>query len=148
MGLGLIRQGTLFSKEWLESLAHIPMEFARCKIRIKEITGKPIYNPATNSYSPATTETLYDGPARITARRSAHDRQVPVNSSSVAQYQFQISAEEGNLIDLRPKHLVEVYEAVKNQALLRYTYVISDVADSGNPIEQTFWAKVDQEVVN
>lgn len=148
MALGLIRSSDVFSKEWLESLAHIPMEFAKCKIRIKKIIKKPVYDSKTNQYSPSVTETIYDGPARITARRSAHDRQVPVNSSSVAQYQFQISAEEGNLIDLRPKHQVEVYEAVKNQALLRYTYVISDIADSGNPIEQTFWAKVDQEVEN
>lgn len=147
MGLGLIRQNTLFSKEWLESLAHIPMEFAQCKIRIKEITGKPVYDPETNDYTQASYTILYDGPARVTARRSAHDRQVPVNSSSVAQYQFQISAEDGNTIDLRPKHQVEVYETVKNVALMNYTYVISDIADSGNPIEQTFWAKVDQEVV-
>ena len=119
---------------------------------------------------------VYEGPARVQPRRSTQEKSNNSTDATVQAVQFQVAlpiryirtvadhavlvnGEDGDYYtvqpydvfardpkDVRPKHRVRVIECEKNPVLESYEYVVFEVVDSSNPVEQTFWARVDQEV--
>lgn len=90
----------------------------------------------------------YAGPARVQPRRAAQEKANNSSDTTVQVVQFQVAlAPDATPLDIRPKHRVRVTDCELNPVLTKYEYVVYEVVDSSNPLEQTFWARVDQEVV-
>lgn len=109
-------------------------------------TGESVFDPETGDYTYPNNEVIvYEGPARVQPRRSTQEKSNNSTDATVQAVQFQVAL-SGSPKDVRPKHRVRVIECEKNPVLESYEYVVFEVVDSSNPVEQTFWARVDQEV--
>ena len=109
-------------------------------------TGESVFDPETGDYTYPNNEVIvYEGPARVQPRRSTQEKSNNSTDATVQAVQFQVAL-SGSPKDVRPKHRVRVIECKKNPVLESYEYVVFEVVDSSNPVEQTFWARVDQEV--
>ena len=109
-------------------------------------TGESVFDPETGGYTYPNNEVIvYEGPARVQPRRSTQEKSNNSTDATVQAVQFQVAL-SGSPKDVRPKHRVRVIECEKNPVLESYEYVVFEVVDSSNPVEQTFWARVDQEV--
>lgn len=109
-------------------------------------TGESVFDPETGEYTYPNNEVIvYEGPARVQPRRSTQEKSNNSTDATVQAVQFQVAL-SGSPKDVRPKHRVRVIECKKNPVLESYEYVVFEVVDSSNPVEQTFWARVDQEV--
>ena len=109
-------------------------------------TGESVFDPETGEYTYPNNEVIvYEGPARVQPRRSTQEKSNNSTDATVQAVQFQVAL-PGSPKDVRPKHRVRVIECKKNPVLESYEYVVFEVVDSSNPVEQTFWARVDQEV--
>ena len=109
-------------------------------------TGESVFDPETGGYTYPNNEVIvYEGPARVQPRRSTQEKSNNSTDATVQAVQFQVAL-SGSPKDVRPKHRVRVIECKKNPVLESYEYVVFEVVDSSNPVEQTFWARVDQEV--
>ena len=109
-------------------------------------TGESVFDPETGEYTYPNNEVIvYEGPARVQPKRSAQEKSNNATDAPVQAVQFQVAL-SGGPKDVRPKHRVRVTECEKNPVLESYEYVVFEVVDSSNPVEQTFWARVDQEV--
>ena len=109
-------------------------------------TGESVFDPETGEYMYPNNEVIvYEGPARVQPRRSTQEKSNNSTDATVQAVQFQVAL-SGSPKDVRPKHRVRVIECEKNPVLESYEYVVFEVVDSSNPVEQTFWARVDQEV--
>ncbi len=109
-------------------------------------TGESVFDPETGEYTYPNNEVIvYEGPARVQPRRSTQEKSNNSTDATVQAVQFQVVL-SGSPKDVRPKHRVRVIECEKNPVLESYEYVVFEVVDSSNPVEQTFWARVDQEV--
>ncbi len=116
-------------------------------IQIALPDGKPVYDPDTNTYSLPPETVVYAGKARVTPRRAALQQPLRENPTITQAVQFQIPIDDGISFDLRTNYKVTVVSAPLNPTLLKYSYVVHEIADSSNPIERTFWCIVDEEVV-
>lgn len=109
-------------------------------------TGESVFDLETGEYTYPNNEVIvYEGPARVQPRRSTQEKSNNSTDATVQAVQFQVAL-SGSPKDVRPKHRVRVIECKKNPVLESYEYVVFEVVDSSNPVEQTFWARVDQEV--
>lgn len=143
--MGLIGTSNLiFTQEWVDGLSHIPESGMAAEIEIvvpgqdtgwDETTNTPITTPDT---------VLYTGKARVQPIRSANQKAVPTNSTSVQTVLFSIPVEFQSLA-LKLFYQVRVLEAPLNPTLTAYKYVLSEVLDSSNPLEKTFYCTVDLE---
>lgn len=137
----------MFTQEWVDGLKEIPKRFMAATIQIVLPGSDPVYDPDTDSYVVPDPTVLYEGPARITPRRSALPQPLRDNPTVTQTVQFQIPIDTGNDFDLRNNHRVIVTDSPLNRWLENYTYTVWEIVDSSNPIERTFWCIVDQEVV-
>ena len=109
-------------------------------------TGESVFDPEKGEYTYPNNEVIvYEGPARVQPRRSTQEKSNNSTDATVQAVQFQVAL-SGSPKDVLPKHRVRVIECEKNPVLESYEYVVFEVVDSSNPVEQTFWARVDQEV--
>ena len=109
-------------------------------------TGTATFNVETGKYEYSTPVVdIYNGTARVQPRRAASSKNNNSSDTTVQAVQFQIPYKDG-VLDIRPNQRVRVISCARNKVLETYEYVVSEVVDSSNPIEITFWANVDQEV--
>lgn len=136
-----------FTPEWVNGLKHVPeayMDSATIQIT-EEGAGEPVYLDGQWTAPPPVI--IYDGPARVTPRRTALQHPIPGNTTNTQVVQFQIPIDDVDF-DLRPKmHNVTVTACANNPRLLNYLFTVSEVVDSSAPIEYTFWCAVDQNLV-
>lgn len=145
--MGLLNS-TYFTQEWADGLKGAVSAYTTgATILIARTIGKPVLDPVTGLPSAPGRDVLYEGAARVTPRRASSVRLVPMNTTTIQSVQFQISIGEDGPLDIRPGMILEVNECELNPVLTTYMYSIDEIVDSSNPIEQTFWAKVDNEVV-
>ena len=103
----------------------------------------PTFDPETGDYTypeEHADEILYTGMARVQPVRTATEKvgtQIQPLLISVDQLD----------LDIRPKHMVRVIACAENTVLTAYKYVVTEVTDSSNLIERTFYVKQDAEVV-
>lgn len=146
--MGLLNKGNYFSDRWQAGLVGLIGAFTGASIEIREpassvsldtTTGRPVVTKGT---------LIWSGPAKVTPRRSSSHRDVSLNPTEIQSVQFQVPLNTGTgPIPIRSNLVLTVVECPKNPQLCLYNYVIDEFVDSSNPIEQTFWAKVDHEVV-
>jgi hypothetical protein len=148
--MGLLSQfytGQLFTQAWVDALKGTPEQGMVATIELYEPnTGEALYDEETGEYVSEPT-ILYTGKARVQPMRSARQGGVQGNDSYSQVVQFQIPIDQGKLIDIRPKHRVKVTAAPLNPMLTKYLYAVSEVLDSSNPLERTFYATVNLETV-
>lgn len=142
MSLGTSRP--LFTQAWVDGLRASVESAMVATITIYVVVGEPAYNPTTDTWTESRT-TYYTGKARIQPIRSTQVAEAPGNTSSIQGVRVQIPVTELS-DDLRPGMRLDVTASPLNATLLDFSYVISDVVDSSNPIERTLEAKIDQEV--
>lgn len=144
--------GPLFTTEWQSRYAAIVERSMVATIKVY-IPGPATYDPDTDTWSASET-VLYgvgtpigsDGRARVQPLRTARRADVPGDDTSVQTFLFSIPVRYNN-IDFRPGHQVRVTASPLNTLLLKYEFVVSEVPDSSNPIERTFYCTMNQEVV-
>lgn len=135
---------SLFNSRWQQRYARIVERSMNVTIEIF-VPGEATHDIQTDTWSQSET-VLYTGKARAQPLRTARKESVPGNSTSSLPYLFSIPVRY-NDIDLRPDQQVRVLVSPLNPQLPLFQYVIYEVGDSGNPIERTFYASVDQEVI-
>ena len=137
-----------FNSAWQDSIAPTLGKYlASATIQVfLPGTGESVFDPETGEYTYPNNEVIvYEGPARVQPRRSTQEKSNNSTDATVQAVQFQVAL-SGSPKDVRPKHRVRVIECKKNPVLESYESVVFEVVDSSNPVEQTFWARVDQEV--
>ena len=139
--------GKLFTQEWVDALKDTPERGMNATVRIYDPeSGSAVYNPATGTYT-TTPDVVYTGMARVQPLRSARAEGAPGNAAYTQTVQFQIPIDAGKLIDLRPKHRVEVTACDLNPQLTKFLFAVQEILDSSNPIERTFLCTVNLESV-
>lgn len=144
----MLRKPTqIFTQDWVDSLSHIPEIGMVATIKIIQPNRQSSdYDFDTNSYSD-TSQVIYNGKARVQPVRSSGKRKIMASDSSIQNYLFSIPVINNN-IDLRVKHQVFVTEAELNPTLLNYVFTISEIGDSSNILERTFYCISDQQREN
>lgn len=113
---------------------------AEIEIVYTNISDDATFNPDTGDYEYSDIETVvYSGPARIQPLRTASDR----GQTSVQTVLFSIADLSVNVLR---KYRVRVISCAENVNLSRYKFVVSEITDSSNPLERTFYAVQDIEV--
>lgn len=139
--------GQLFTQAWVNAIKGTPEKGMTATIKLYDPTiTDAVYDPATNTYV-NTTEPLYEGKARVQPLRSSRQINQAGNPSYGQVVQFQIPIDEGKLLDIRPRHRVEVTACDLNPALMNFLYAVHEVMDSSNPVERTFVCTVNLETV-
>lgn len=143
--MGLIGTADLiFTQEWVDGLSGIPEKGMAAKIRIF-VPGKETgWDPTTNTPILAPDVVIYEDKARVQPIRAASQKAVPTNTTSVQTVLFSIPI-ENKALDLKMSYQVRVLEAPLNPTLVKFKYVLSELLDSSNPLEKTFYCTVDLE---
>jgi len=141
----VLKSRPLFSLEWQARHARQTERAMIAAIAIYEVVGEPVYDTATDTWTAETT-TWYTGRARVQPISSAFQAAASGNSTSVQKTLFSIPIAQIAL-ELRTDLLVAVTASPLNTSLLAYSFVISEVLDSSNPIEKTFYCTSNLETV-
>lgn len=132
----------LFSLAWQQKYAPVVARTMVAEIVVYE-EGDKEYNVDTDTWSIPTT-TILTSIARVQPIRSAYRLDVPGNDTSAVTVLFSVPLTDA---DLRPGQQCRVTSSPLNETLLSYQFVVSEVPDSSNPIERTFYCTLNQEVV-
>ena len=130
--------GPLFDAAWQARYAAIVERTMIATIRVYT-PGDAVYDPETDTWTQNDTE-HYAGKARVQPLRTARD----VADTDVQSVRVQVPI---NSFAARPGMQMRVTASPLNANLLDYEYVIKEVVDSSNPIEQTFECTVNSETV-
>lgn len=97
---------------------------------------------------PKTHSTLLDNvPARVQPIRAALQKDNNATDTRTQTVLVSIPIDTGRELDLRPRHRAVITECALMPVLTNFLYVVSEVMDSGNAIERTFYFTVDIEAV-
>lgn len=136
---------SLFTPVWVQKLKKTPELAQNCKVsiwdpdnQVSELVGK--------KYETVIQYTLQNTPARVQPVRAAVQKFVAVNGTEVQVVQFSLPID--SRVNIRPGTKVRVTDAELNFALKSFIFVVKEVMDSGNPIEWTFTAEADTELVD
>lgn len=135
----------LFSDEWAEGLRTSVESGMIASVRLFEPGGEGVWDPITNDWTEPRPVTLYEGKARVQPIRAAADKAVPGNATTVQSVLVSVPR-EATALDIRPGQQVRVTAAAMNPQLTEFLFVVHEVLDSSNPLEKTFYCKVNQEV--
>jgi hypothetical protein len=101
-----------------------------------------VYDPVTNTWTGNDT-TLYTGPARVQQLNTVSETSDNYNPTFLKTVRVQIAA---SAVDIRPNDRMRVTACATNEALTKFTYVVTDVLNSSNAWEKTILCKVDTEL--
>lgn len=133
----------VFTQQWQTVLSSIPVMFFPATIRVYIPGAGREYDLATDTWIANPDTDLYTGQARLQPLRSARDAKNPGDDTSVQAVRLQVAL---NAIPaLETNHRVQVVLCPTNRDLENYIYVVNEIVDSSNPIEQTFEATVNNE---
>lgn len=131
----------VFTQQWQTILSRIPVLFYTATIKVTRPGGRE-YDLTTDTWTD-TSEVVYEGMARLQPLRSARDGKNPGDDTSVQAVRFQVDLNA--IPELETNFEVQVTNCPRNPDLLRYEYVVNEIVDGSNPIEQTFEATVNNE---
>ncbi len=138
----------LFTARWQAGMAPAMRSAMPATLRIFRV-GTPVYVPATNSYTDAST-TLYGGstgaPGRVQPLRSSRFEVAPMDSSYWQTVLISVPIEDVQAVDFRPGDQARVLASPLNPAIENYQYVVDEIIDSSNPLERTLLCNVSLEV--
>lgn len=132
----------LFTQKFVNGLKRVP-ESAMAAI-IEIFTETKTYDVETDTWTEATT-TLYFGEARVQPLRGASEGDQTGDAALIQTFLFSIPIANKSL-DLRTDMVGRVVDAPLNPVLLRYQFHITEVTDSSNPVEKTFYAQFNSDV--
>lgn len=132
----------IFTPQWVEMLAPTAEAAMAATVKIYRVADRE-YNPETHKYD-TTTVDYYTGKARIQPIRMEVQTHLTGNPTSYQNIRVQIPIAAN--FDIRLGMKMKVTAAPLNPVLTNYTYEVSKIADSSNPIERTFQCTIDQEV--
>lgn len=135
----------LFSDEWAEGLRFSVESGMIASVHLFEPGGEGVWDPDINDWTEPEPVTLYEGKARVQPIRAAADKAVPGNATTVQSVLVSVPR-EATALDIRPGQQVRVTAAAMNPQLTEFLFVVHEVMDSSNPLEKTFYCKVNQEV--
>ena len=135
---------TYFNQAWQDKYSAQVAKYMPTEIVVYDVSDR-LYSADTDTWT-ETTITYIADVARVQPLRQANEAPVPGNSTRVQDVLVSVPI-TNNTVDLREGLQMRVLVAPLNPNLLKYAYVVSEVIDSGNPIEMTFLCRVDQEVV-
>lgn len=135
----------LFNERWQAGLSAVAQTGMPATLRLFRL-GERVYDPATNTYVD-TTETLYEGKARVQPLRSSRFETAPMDSAYWQTVLISIPIEDAQGVDFRVADQARVTEAPLNDALLKYQFVVNEIIDSSNPFERTLLCSVTLEAV-
>lgn len=133
----------LFSSRWVAGLAPVAEAAQTATVRVFT-PGPRTYDPDTDTWTSPDVE-HYVGKARVQPVRSATDVRKTGDSTTIQRVRVQIPV--GSVPQIRPDMQMRVTQCVLNPALLTYQFVVVEIVDSSNPVEQTFEATVNTETV-
>jgi len=137
----------LFSQAWVDALKATPEAGMVSTIKVYDPnTGAAVYDPVTGTYVTVPT-ILYTGKARVQPIRGARATAVAGNDTFTQMVLVSIPIDAGKLLDLRPRHRMQVTAAPLNPTLTMYLFAVQEVLDSTNPIERTFYCTTNLETV-
>ena len=135
----------IFTERWQEGLSAVAKTGMPATLRLFRL-GERVYDPATNTYVD-TTETLYEGMARVQPLRSSRFEPAPMDSAYWQTVLISIPIEDAQGVDFRVADQARVTEAPLNDSLLKYQFVVNEIIDSSNPFERTLLCAVTLEAV-
>ena len=135
---------TYFNQAWQDKYSVQIAKYMPTEIVVYDVSNR-VYNDSTDTWSETATTYIADI-ARVQPLRQANEAPVPGNGTRVQDVLVSVPI-TNNAVDLREGLQMRVLVAPLNPSLLKYAYIVSEVIDSGNPIEMTFLCRVDQEVV-
>lgn len=148
-GLG---SGGIFTSAWQSKFSGVPERAMNATVKVFT-RGARTYNAATDTWTE--TETVIygsntpvgsTGSARVQPLRTAQWRPIPGNTAPVQTFLVSIPIRYG-ACGLAVGQEMRVTNGGLNSDLTKYRYVVTEITDSSNPIERTFYASVDQETV-
>jgi len=89
-------------------------------------TGAAVYDPVTGTYTTAPTS-IYTGKARVQPVRGARATAIAGNDTFTQVVLVSIPIDAGKLLDLRPKHRMQVTAAPLNPTLTAYLFAVQEV---------------------
>lgn len=136
-----------FNPRWQKALSKTLETTYNCSVIITETdSDSGEFDPRTGetTYANGATLEVYRGKARAQPRGSSLDRSNQAADTNVRRMQFQIPLHKASRI--MPNMLVKVTEADLYPVITTYDYRVQGTVNSGNPIEITFIAMIDEEV--
>lgn len=131
MGFSTGWGANVFTQGWVDKLSKTPERFM----------------PATVQFlDPVTRTVILTSKARVQPVRTAvpHDNDATDTMTQVVLVSIPIGV--GKTLDLRPMHRAAITSSPLMPVLTNFLYVVSEVLDSANAIERTFYFTVDLEV--
>jgi hypothetical protein len=130
----------VFTERWQAGMAETMRAVMPATLRLFRV-GTPVYNPATNTYSDAST-TLYTGVGRVQPLRSARYEPAPMDSAYWQSVLLSVPIEDVKTVDFRVGDQARVTACVLNPMILEYQYIVTEIIDSSNPLERTLLCSV------
>ena len=138
-----------FNKAWQGALAQTLHTSHNCTIKITKTDDTPTqdFDPATGktTYPPDAVTVLYEGTARVQPRGASFEKSNYAADTSIRRVQFQVPLALTE--DVRPGSIIRVLECELYPNMTTLDYRTQGIVNSGNPIEITLYAMVDQEVI-
>ena len=148
-GLG---SGALFTTAWQDKYSSVPERAMNATIKVFT-RGARVFDATTDAW--VETETVFyganvpsgsAGSARVQPLRAAQWKSIPGNAAPVQTFLVSIPIRYG-ACGLAVGQEMRVTNGGLNSDLTKYRFVVTEITDSSNPIERTFYASVDQETV-
>lgn len=141
--MGLQRNYTTFSKEWVDRL--------RPTIENTMVARIEFFDPATvtkalvgKKYETTYVPLAANVPCRVQPLRAAQTRQISVNTTEVQM--VLVSVPIDTAVDFHIGHRARITSSPLNPDLLDYVLVLREIVDSSNPIERSLVYEVDTEL--
>lgn len=138
--------GALFTEAWQERYSRVPERGMNCQIVVtRTLPDDPaVYDPDIDDWvTPSVMD--YTGKARVQPLRSTRWITPEGNDAPVLTVLFSIPITNAPTLYIGAQATVTV--SPLNNDLTRYAFVIAEILDSGNPLERTFLATVNQESI-
>lgn len=130
----------LFTQAWVDRVSPVVKAAMTATIRVYTPDLGASYDVETDTWT-QNPETVYEGPARVQPVRSSRFQ----SDTTVQTVRFQVPVEDS--FDVRVDMHVRVIDSPLNRNLEGREFVVVQIVDSSNPVEQTFEATVDNELV-
>lgn len=143
-------KGEYFNPAWQKSLANALSVTHNCTIRVTRLTsGEGVFDVVTGktAFPEEAVAVQYEGGARVQPRGTPLDKTNNAADTSMRRVQFQLPLAGAKETNIRPGSMIRVTECRNYPAMTTFDYRVQGVVNSGNPIEITIIATVDEEVV-
>jgi len=139
-----VSRAPLFSIAWQDKYRSVPERGMICEVVVYSVDSQT-YDLEDDLWTETTTTYIADK-ARVQPLRNANETPVPGNATSLQTVLVSVPL-TNNAVSLEPGLQMRVLVSPLNPRLLDAVYVVSQIMDSSNPLEVTFYCTADQEKV-